>query len=601
MPSHVEANPVDCSMRAAFYARVSSERQAQAQTIASQVDALRHRIAQDGYRVDPELCFVDDGYSGASLIRPALERLRDLAAAGSFDRLYVHCPDRLARKYAYQVLLIDELRRCGIEVIFLNHPPGHSPEEHLLLQVQGMVAEYERAKIMERSRRGKLHAARQGRVNSIGKAPYGYRYVRTDEAGGQARYEISLEQARIVGQVFQWVGRDRLALQEVCRRLQQQGIPTATGKPLWSRTSVWQILNNPAYKGQAAYGRTCLGPRRPRLRPLRGKPEQPRHAVSVYHVPRDQWIPIEVPAIVPEDLFDLVQDQLDYNRRHMRQSRRGARYLLQGLVVCQECGYAYYGRTAIRHRQSDKPWTCEYYRCLGSDRFRFGGHRTCFSRSVRTDKLDQAVWNDVCSLLKEPDRIIREHERRLTRSSQSVPIDRLRFLSQKTERGMNRLIDAYQDGLIDRAQFEPRLRQAKDRFAQVNQQLNELLQEQSHQQDLRLVIGHVEAFASLVQKGLEDADWAAKRQIIQTLVRTIEIGPETVKIAYRVDCPPFVQTPNRGVWQHCHSRVCVHLWFRQRQSHCGMKAVRGYSEKKPVFSLTWGPSSAHTGFLRYPL
>src|SRR5215470_9476616 len=148
--------------RAAIYARVSSERQAQEDTIASQVQALRARVAEEGLTLDEELCFLDDGYSGTTLVRPALERLRDLEAAGALDRLYVHSPDRLARKYAYQVLLVDELHRCGVELIFLNRALGQTPEDDLLLQVQGMVAEYERAKILERSRRGKRYAANRG-------------------------------------------------------------------------------------------------------------------------------------------------------------------------------------------------------------------------------------------------------------------------------------------------------------------------------------------------------------------------------------------------------------------------------------------------------
>lgn len=190
-------------VRAALYARVSSEQQAQAQTIASQLEALKDRIARDGQELDRELSFIDDGYSGASLVRPALERLRDMAALGAIDRLYVLCPDRFARNYAYQVLIIDELQRCGVELVFLNREIGDSPKEHLLLQVQGVIAEYERGKIMERCRRGKLHAARKGTINVLGGAPYGYRYVSSQEAAGQARYEIALEQARVVRQIFQ--------------------------------------------------------------------------------------------------------------------------------------------------------------------------------------------------------------------------------------------------------------------------------------------------------------------------------------------------------------------------------------------------------------
>src|SRR5580765_1437124 len=124
--------------RAAFYARVSSQQQAEANTIASQVEALRAWMGVDGLAVEAELAFIDEGYSGGTLLRPALERLRDQAAAGSFDRLYVHSPDRLARNYPYQVLLVEELQRQGVEIVFLNHDIGRSPEENLLLQVQGM-------------------------------------------------------------------------------------------------------------------------------------------------------------------------------------------------------------------------------------------------------------------------------------------------------------------------------------------------------------------------------------------------------------------------------------------------------------------------------
>jgi site-specific DNA recombinase len=252
------------SLRVALYARVSSQQQAEANTIASQVEALKTRIHADGLRWEVEACFLDEGYSGSTLLRPALERLRDQIAAGALDRLYVHSPDRLARNYALQVLLLDEWQRAGIEVIFLNRPLGKSPEEDLLLQVQGMMAEYERAKILERSRRGKRHAARAGSINVLCGAPYGYRYVGKHEGGGQARYEIHEEQARVVRQIFAWVGLERCSIGEVCRRLQTQQIPSPKGKPYWDRTTVWGILKNPAYKGQAQFGKTHVGPRRPR-------------------------------------------------------------------------------------------------------------------------------------------------------------------------------------------------------------------------------------------------------------------------------------------------------------------------------------------------
>jgi site-specific DNA recombinase len=231
---------------AAIYARVSSERQAEAHAVESQVAALRERVARDGLDLPDELQFIDEGYSGATLVRPALERLRDVVAVGAVDRLYVHSPDRLARKYAYQVLLIDEFQRADVEVMFLNRELGHTPEDELLLQVQGMMAEYERAKIIERHRRGKRHAARAGAVNVLSAAPYGYRYVPKYEGQGQARYEMVPDETRVVRQVFDWVGRDHLTIGAVCRRLTRAGEVTRTGKTVWDRSAVWGMLKNPA-------------------------------------------------------------------------------------------------------------------------------------------------------------------------------------------------------------------------------------------------------------------------------------------------------------------------------------------------------------------
>ena len=260
----------------ALYARVSSGQQAEAHTVASQVAALRQRVAPDGLTVSEAMPFLDEGSRGATLVRPALERLRDVVAAGSVDRLSVYSPDRLARQYAYQVLLVDAFRRAGGEVIFLNRALGHSPEDDLLLQVQGMLAAYERAKSIERHRRGKRHAARVGAVHVLSGAPYGYRYVTKYEGGGQAHDEIMPDEARVVRHVFAWVGRDRQTLGEVCRRRTQAGEVTRTGKTGWDRSVVWGLWQQPASQGAAAFGKTRHGPLRPRLRAQRNRPVQPR-------------------------------------------------------------------------------------------------------------------------------------------------------------------------------------------------------------------------------------------------------------------------------------------------------------------------------------
>ena len=146
----------------AVYARVSSERQREQETIGSQTAALLEHARNQNWVVPNEWRFVDEGYSGASLVRPGLDRLRDLVADGQIDTILIYSPDRLSRKYAYQVLLSEEFQRHGADLTFVKSPPAATPEERLLVQVQGMIAEYERAQIAERSRRGKRHRAQQG-------------------------------------------------------------------------------------------------------------------------------------------------------------------------------------------------------------------------------------------------------------------------------------------------------------------------------------------------------------------------------------------------------------------------------------------------------
>src|SRR5271166_2567061 len=187
---------------AAIYARVSSDKQREENTIASQTSALIDFARSRGYQVPTDWVFEDEGYSGASLVRPGLERVRDLAAEGQIEAVLVHAPDRLSRRYAYQILLIEELARHGVETVFIKAPQAATAEDQLLVQFQGMIAEYERAQILERSRRGKRHRARQCQINVLSGAPYGYRYVRkSDEAA--ARYQIIDAEADIVRMVYQ--------------------------------------------------------------------------------------------------------------------------------------------------------------------------------------------------------------------------------------------------------------------------------------------------------------------------------------------------------------------------------------------------------------
>ena len=553
------------TMTVALYARVSSEQQAQAHTIDSQLAALRERIAQDGAQLSPQHEFIDQGYSGSTLIRPALERLRDAVAAGEIERLYVHSPDRLARKYAYQVMLVDECQRAGVTIAFLNRALGNSPEDELLLQVQGMIAEYERAKMLERSRRGKRHRAQQGAVNVLSGAPYGYRYVSVADGGGQARYEIDAEQAQVVRRIFDWVGRQRLSLADVCRRLADEATASPRGKGWWDRTTVWGLLKNPAYRGQAAFGKTHAGDLRPRLRAQRGRTLTPRSGRSTYDVPAVEWLSIPVPALVSEALFDAVQTQLEENRRRARCNERGAKYLLQGLLVCACCGYAYYGKPISPSARKHRPREYAYYRCIGSDACRFGGQRLCHNKQLRTDRLEQAVWAEVCRLLEDPQRLAHEYGRRLD-AVQTPPGEAdaavLERQMAKVRQGVARLIDGYAEGYLEKTEAEPRIRRFRERLQALEAQAEQVRTQARQEADLQLVIGRLEVFSAQVSAGLEQLDWIGRRDLIRTLVKRVEIEPECIRVVFRIDEDPPPSGPDSGL-HHC----CRRKWPALRRAH----------------------------------
>ena len=534
------AKNVSPSVRVGFYARVSSDQQAEKQTIQSQVSALRERVGADGHVLVEQLCFLDDGVSGATLTRPSLEKLRDTAYAGSIQKLYVHSPDRLARKYALQVLLLDELQSYGVEVVFLNHTMGASPEEDLLLQMQGMFAEYERAKILERSRRGKRHAAQRGSINVLGAAPYGYRYITKQEGNGTAAFEVIEEQAAVVKQIFEWIGCDRLSIGEVSRRLEEKGVLTATGKTWWDRSTVWGMLKNPAYMGTAAFGKTQTGKRRKRPMPQRGQSRTPHRTNSTYDTAKDDWMLIPVPAIVDEALFETVQEQLDANRQQASEHKRGASYLLQGLVKCSCCGYAYYGNKVSRSSAKGMV-SYAYYRCVGTDAHRVGGKRVCNNKQVRTDKLDEAVWNDVCGLLRNPNLLRKEYEDRLASSDE--PPAHCRKLAQQIEqsqRNVNRLIDVYSDGVISREEFDPRIERARTQLAQRRKALEQSEAVAAEHQALKESLQCMESFTTQIEGGLDSADWNTRREILRTAIDHIEVEPDQIRITYRINFPFFL-------------------------------------------------------------
>src|ERR687898_592387 len=236
-------------MRAAVYARVSTERQERQQTIESQLTALRAWVVEQGHDLAAGHVFRDEGCSGARLDRPGLDALRDAVRDGAVEIVAVLTPDRLARRYAYQVLLLEELRRAGCEVVFLHHPISDDPNDQLLLQIQGAVAEYERAVLAERFRRGKLQKARDGHWTA-GQAPYGYRYVPARDTV-PAHLEVDDAEAKVVRMLYRWLIDERMTVRQILKRLAAGPWRPRCGKRLWSNSVVHHILSDPVYTGTA--------------------------------------------------------------------------------------------------------------------------------------------------------------------------------------------------------------------------------------------------------------------------------------------------------------------------------------------------------------
>ena len=518
---------------AAIYARVSPARQKKDQTIGSQTAALREHAAASRLEVPEEWVFEDEGHSGATLVRPGLEALRDLAAQGCLDVVLVYSPDRLARKFAYQALLIEEFTRAGVRVEFIkNGARGDSPEDQLLVQFQGMFAEYEKAQLMERYRRGKAHRARTGSVNVLSGAPFGYRYLRkTDHAG--AAYEIAEDEAALVAELFRRYADDGASIADLARWLTGQGVPTRTGKHRWDRPVVWAMLRNPAYAGTAVFGKT-MAVHQPaglnRVARLQGR-STPR-PVKVADRPREEWTEIPVPAIVTAETFERVQQRLADNKRFAARNTK-VPSLLQGLAACSACGYGYY-RTSTRATNK----TIYYYRCLGSDDYRYQGGRVCHNQPVRADYLDTVVWDHIAGLLADPALIRAEITKRLERARTSDPVTsqrkRLEAALAKATASISAMIEALAEQLITIDELRARMPHLRAREANLRGQIDALDAQAADRQAYLKLADDIEGFLTQLHTNAATATVEERQRVLRLLLKDVLIGPEKIAIRHRI-------------------------------------------------------------------
>jgi len=524
---------------AAIYARVSSDRQKEDQTIASQTAALIEYSQQEGYTVPCEWIFQDEGYSGATLTRPGLEKVRDLAAEGQIETVLIYSPDRLSRKYAYQVLLVEEFSRQGVDAIFMKSPQASTPEEQLLLQFQGMISEYERAQIAERTRRGKRYRAKAGVVNVLSGAPYGFRYVKKTESSA-SYYEIIEEEADVVRKVFKLYTEAWFSIGAIVRWLNDHEIPTRKKTSRWDRSTVWAMLRNPAYVGRACFGKTESAPRQRITRPLRKRGGfSPRCSCSRER-PREEWIEIPVPAVISEETFSLAAERLEQNKRFSAR-RTIDPTLLQGMLVCGECGYAYY-RTSTRTSRRK----IYYYRCLGSDDYRYTNGRICQNKPIRQDYLDGVIWQQVIRLLEDPELIRRETHRRVQETQNSNPTRKRKEVLDReitrNQKSIEKLLDAYQEGLMELDELRSRVPHLRKRREALRSELRSLEAAEVDREKFLRLADKIESFLERLRCNSDTLGVTDRQKILRLVVKEILVYKDTIKIKHSI---PISNSPPR--------------------------------------------------------
>ena len=534
----MEQTPMSCPPgTVAAYLRVSSQVQRRRETIASQREGVLDHAGRRGWAIPDTCVLADDGFSGATLERPALEALRDGVASGEIETVLVWSIDRLSRNFAHQILLQEEFARTGATIVCVQEPDNATPQGMLLRQILSVISEYERTQIAERSRRGKIHRARQGSLNMLSRAPYGYRLIRKTETCG-ARLEVDETEARVVRRIYDLYVREGLKMHEIGPRLDAHGVRPRHAQQ-WSCSTVAVILRNEAHVGKAAYLKTMNSGKRVRHnRTGRHKAGAVRRLTGRRARAREEWIELPVPVIVDEAVFARAQQQRAVNRRFSPR-KTIEQTLLQGLCVCANCGYAMGRHSGNSSRNAPRR---HYYRCHGIDPWRRPHGAVCDNPAVRADELDEAVWKEVLALLENPELIQREINRRLAAANDTVTArrrtDTLHGELARIETRLRRLLDAYQEEVITLDELRERKAPLHTRQRAILSEL-EALQTAELDRASRLSLATtMEWFLQRMREGAQSVTLAERQRIVRLLVREVQVGKETVTVCHSIPIEP---------------------------------------------------------------
>jgi site-specific DNA recombinase len=381
--------------KAVLYARVSTEAQQKEGTIESQVQELKRQISTAGNALVKE--YIDNGYSGAKLDRPALEQLRQDVKTDLFEVIYFLNTDRIARDVAYQTIIVGELLKHDKQIIINGKDYIHNPENKFTLTVLGAVAELERAKIMERLTRGKLHRLRMGHVVGHGVPPYGYMNVKRTPTNPSALV-INEEQTSVVLSIFEMYASG-VGLCAITRWLEENEVRTQLGRTAWDTTRLKNMLTNHTYAGTRYFNAVMTVPSDGKKR---GK-----------YVPRarSEWIGVKVPAIVSQDLFDKVQERLQQARQ--RYCHPPVHHLFGGgLLQCGHCGSPYYSyrRYLKETRKSGEQRVVHKsaYECLSRGKENMHSRKLidrCRNSEIATHLLEDNVFEMIRNFMLDPSKL----------------------------------------------------------------------------------------------------------------------------------------------------------------------------------------------------
>jgi site-specific DNA recombinase len=514
------------TMQVAVYARVSTLNQVQAQTIEQQLQRLQAHIEAQGWQLADDHIFRDDGRSGANLNRPGLDKLRDAVRWGEIQHLLLTHPDRLARNYVQQMILLEQFARFGCQVEFLDRPMSQDPHDQLLLQIRGAVAEYERTLITDRMRRGRLAKYQAGTLLPWTRPPYGYR-LDPDRPRDPAGVWIEESEAAVVREIFALYSQGNYSLQSLATYLQRQGVPSPSGQKIWSTVTLRGILRQPAYLGHVyarRYRYRSAQVRRSATHPL-GQPHQ-----TPIELPPDEWIlVVTIPALVNQEQFDRVQARLAQNQSFAKRNNTAHDYLLRVLVSCGRCQSACIARK-LRGGQS-------YYLCgAKGNPIRSRKQEKCQSRYSPTQQLDDLVWQDLCDVIMHPQSLTHALERAygghcLPQELQARR-ESLRRGQTQLQQQLDRLTEAYLNGVIPLAEYQRRRSDLEQRLEAFRRQEDQLTTQANRQTEIASLVKSVEGFCQRTQASLAQATFEQKRQLIELLIDRVIVNDGDVEIRY---------------------------------------------------------------------